>query len=328
MRRAGRSLALAMALGLGVAAPARGQSGLATEGVLSLLVPIGARTVGAGQTMAAVEHGAESLWGNPAGISRATQREVGFHFSKTVVANGTTLGLVMPAGKAGVFGVGAQMYDYGVQDNTDLQTGETVGQILPRDVVLAATYAATLGSQFRAGISYKIVQQRVDCSGPCGLGGIRPYQVSTNAVDVGMQYQSVRRDSLGLGIVLRNAGLKLQVNDSPQSDPLPMRLHIGVGARVPSVAERLRDAELRWSAELVTRSSFQQPAIHAGAELALQKQFFLRAGYTSETGEVTGATVGLGFARGRIGFDFARVFSGPSADAGEPPTFVTFRVQW
>lgn len=312
----------------GWGAPAWAQGGLTTEGAAFLLVPVGARTVGTGQAVAAVESGTESLWGNPAGIARMTQRDVGFLFSRTFAADGTTLGIVYPAGAAGVLGFGAQLYDYGVQDNTDLQTGETIGQIIPRAVVLSATYAATLGNRLRAGLSYKLVQSRLDCSGPCGFGGSRPFQASTNAVDGGLQYVLPRADSLTIGLTLRSAGLKLQISDNPQSDPLPSRLHLGASGRIPALTAAMAGTDVRWTAEIVSRASFREPSLHLGGELDLQHRLFVRAGYVSGEGEATGPAIGLGFVRGKLRLDFARVFSGISADLGVPPTFLTLRVQW
>lgn len=298
------------------------QGGLSTEGALFVLVPVGARSVGSGQAGAAAEFGTESLWGNPAGIARAQQRDVALHYSKTIVADGTVLALVYPAGKAGVLAFGAQLYDLGAQDFTD-QVGK-VGELLPRSVVVAVTYAATLGPRLRAGVTYKGVQSRLDCTGPCE--NISTFNASTNGLDAGVQYESARRDSMTVGLVVRNMGLKLQVNDNAQSDPLPARLHLGVRAFVPAVAAALPDAELRWEVDVVARGSLQEPELRAGAELGLQKQLYLRGGYVSGTGDAAGPALGLGFVRGKLALDFARGFSGFSADQGQPPTYLTLRV--
>ncbi|MBM3908781.1 MAG: PorV/PorQ family protein [Gemmatimonadetes bacterium] len=321
LRNAAAVVGLAMAAS---AWPLGAQGGLSTEGALFLLVPVGARTVGMGQATVASEAGTESLWGNPAGIARATKREAALHYSRTVVANGSVIGLVYPAGQAGVLAFGAQLHDYGAQEFTD-QVG-TVGQLLPRSVVVAATYAATLGRSLRAGVTYKLVQSRLDCTGPCGT--ISTFNASTNGFDAGLQHQSRRADSLVIGVGVRQAGLKLQVNDEAQSDPLPTRLLVGVGGRVPRVAAGLPGAELRWTAEVVNRTSLDDPAVRLGGELELQRQVFLRAGYASGTGDASGPAIGLGFVRGALRIDFARVFGGFSSDAGQPPTFLSLRFTW
>jgi hypothetical protein len=317
--------ALAVAVAVAGASGALGaQGGLSTEGALFLLVPVGARTVGTGQTIAAAESGTESLWGNPAGIARMTKRELALHHSQTVVATGDVLGFVYPMGRAGVVAVGAQLYDYGEQEFTD-QVG-TVGQLLPRSIVATATYAATMGAHFRAGVTYKVLQSRLDCTGPCG--SISTANASTNGLDAGVQYATARADSLTMGVVLRQMGLKLQVNDNAQSDPLPTRLHLGVQALVPAITRALPGAELRWAVELVDRTSLNEPSLRVGGELGLQKQLYLRAGYASGSGDAAGPAIGLGFVRGKLALDFARVFGGFSADAGQPPTYLTLRVSF
>lgn len=315
--------ALAVAVAVAAASgPLGAQGGLSTEGALFLLVPVGARSAGTAQATAAAELGTESLWGNPAGIARMSRKELALHHSQSIIATGEVLGFIYPAGKAGVLAVGAQLYDYGAQDNTD-NTGAVVGQLLPRSIVVAATYAATVGPHFRAGLSYKFVQFRQDCTGPCESA--EAFSASTNGMDAGAQYATGRADSLTAGVTLRHMGLKLQLNDNAQSDPLPSRVHLGVQAFVPALARELPGAELRWAVEVVSRTSFKEPSVRLGGELGLQRQLYLRAGYASGTGEGTGPAFGLGFVRGRLGVDFAREFTGLSADLGEPPTFLTLR---
>ncbi|MBA4071723.1 MAG: hypothetical protein C0497_07815 [Gemmatimonas sp.] len=316
----GATIAVAVAV-----RPVQAQGGLSTEGALVLLVPVGARTVAAGQTSVTAEAGSESLWGNPAGIARMTTREVALYYSKTLVANGSALGIVYPAGKAGVLGLGAQLHDYGAQELTD-DVGNVVGQLLTRDVLAMLTYAATLGPSMRAGVTYKLIQRRSDCTGPCAPS--IDYVVSTSGLDAGFQWQGQRADSVTAGLGVRQLGLKLQVNDDAQSDPLPTRLHAGIGARVPRVSAALPGTELRWAVELVNRTSLDDPAVRLGAELGLQRQLFLRAGYASGTGDTTGPAIGLGFVRGALSIDFARVFGGLSSDAGQPPTYLSLRISW
>jgi len=158
-------IAFAVAL---CAAPAasRAQGGLSTEGALFLLVPVGARAVGLGQAVVASDVGSESIWANPAGLARLTKNELSINHSQTVVATGDALNIVVPTGKAGVIAAAAYLMDYGQQQATD-QFGAT-GTIYPRSYVVAASYAATFGSRVSAGVTYKFIQERVDCSGTCG----------------------------------------------------------------------------------------------------------------------------------------------------------------
>ena len=321
-----RTLQRVVLAGALCAAPAmaRAQGALSTEGALFLLVPIGARAVGLGQADVASDIGSESIWGNPAGLARLVKREVAINHSQTVVATGDALNIVFPAGKAGVVAAAAYLMDYGQQTATD-QSGAT-GTIFPRSYVIAASYAATFGSRLSGGLTYKFVQERVDCSGTCG--NIPAYSASTNALDLGFQAVVDKARRLTIGLDVRDVGLTLQVNDAPQADPLPTRIHLGAQYLVPNIEKSIPDGELRVSAEIVHDPASGSPALRAGGELAFKKLFFLRCGVSGGSGDGAGAAIGLGVKRGGISMDFGRAFGGFSSDAGKPPTYLTLRFQF
>ncbi|MBI1808707.1 MAG: PorV/PorQ family protein [Gemmatimonadetes bacterium] len=302
-------------------ARASAQSDISKEGAIFLLSPIGARAVGTGQAMVASEVGSSGVWWNPASIARMHEKELTIDYSSTFAANGLAFSGALPAGRAGVFAVEAYVLDLGAQEATD-QFGP-IGTLLPRDIVLGATYAATIGRRLSAGVTYKLVQQRVDCTGACG--NLPLTTSSTGAFDLGAQFAVDSARHLVLGAGIRNYGFKLQVNDVDQSDPLPTRIHAGARYEVPGVSARVPDGEPALMGELVTRGAFDQLWARGGAEFTYKKQFFLRAGYASASGDGAGASIGFGARRGAISFDFARSFGGVSADAGKPPTYVTMR---
>ena len=324
LRRTALFTALFTAL---TAAPAvsRAQGSVSPEAALFLLVPVGARAVGIGQADVASDIGAESIWANPAGLARLTQKEISINHSQTIIATGDALNVVIPAGKAGVLAATAYLMNYGQQDALD-QSGNPTGTIYLRSYVLAASYAATFGSRVSAGVSYKFIQERADCSGGCG--NVATFSASTNGLDFGIQavLDSARRLMVGLDI--RDAGLKLQVNDAPQSDPLPTRIHLGASYLVPGIEKGIPEGELRVSAEVVANSSFGSTALRGGAELIYKKLFFLRLGTAGSSGDGASTAFGLGIKRGGISMDFARAFGGFSADAGKPPTYLTLRFQF
>ena len=305
-------------------AASRAQGGLSAEGALFLLVPVGARAVGLGQAVVASDIGSESIWANPAGLARLAKNELSINHSQTIVATGDALNVVVPMGKAGVIAAAGYLMNYGQQEATD-QFGAT-GTIFPRSYVVAASYAATFGSRVSAGVTYKFIQERVDCSGTCG--NIPAFSASTNALDLGVQAILDKDHRLTVGLDIRDAGLKLQVNDAPQSDPLPTRIHLGAQYLVPGIGKSIPDGELRLSAEIVENSSFASTSLRAGGELAFKKLFFLRLGVAGGSGDGASAAIGLGVKRGGISMDFARGFGGLSSDAGKPPTYLTLRFQF
>jgi hypothetical protein len=308
-------------------APGRANAqGLSPEAALFLLVPVGARAVGMGGADVASDIGGEALWANPAGLARLTQKEVSINHSQTIIATGDALNAVFPAGKAGVIAASAYLVNDGQQDATDNVPGSPVtGTIYIHSYVFVASYAATFGSRVSAGVTYKFVQERVDCTGTCNVAA---FSASTNGIDAGMQAVVDPARRLTLGLDIRDAGLNVQVNDAPQSDPLPTRIHLGASYLVPGIEKSIPDAELHLSVEAVANSSFGATTFRTGGELAYKKQFFLRVGYNGSSGDGTSAAIGLGVKRGGLSMDFARGFGGFSSDAGKPPTYLTLRFQF
>jgi hypothetical protein len=295
-----------------------------TEGGAFLLRPIGARAVGTGLAVVASRDGAESLWWNPAAIAWVTRRELALHHSQDFFATGDALTLIIPSSLLGVLGIAADLQNYGEQENTSDPSTPSTGTILTRSFVLSTSYATTIGTRSAAGVAFKVVQMRVDCTGPCDF----PNEVAqTFAVDAGAQFVLGRDRRVVVGASVRNLGLALQVQDSPQSDPLPSRLQLGVLYRYPLPEQYASDAALNLSADLVDGLRIGRPLPRVGAEFAWQERAFVRGGYVFESAsaESGGPSVGLGFVRGSLVLDLARVFTGFSADAGQAPTYLSVR---
>ena len=90
MRRRRSKLGAALALVVALATPAHAgaQGGLAEDGALFLLLPVGARAVGMGQAVVADQPGSEAVWWNAAALARADKREVAIHHSQSLVGTG------------------------------------------------------------------------------------------------------------------------------------------------------------------------------------------------------------------------------------------------
>ena len=131
-----------------------------------------------------------------------------------------------------------------------------------------------------------------------------------------------------IGIAARNVvGLKLQVNDSPQSDPIPRRLQVGVQYRI-SVPPRLApETAVRLAFDLADGIHVGNPAPRFGADVAFRERFHVRGGYAVEASrsEAGGPSIGLGLTAGNLVFDVARILTGLSADAGKSPTYLSLR---
>lgn len=80
------------------------------------------------------------------------------------------------------------------------------------------------------------------------------------------------------------------------------------------------------TAEMVSRVSVTSPAFRIGAELGVGDRVFLRGGALTGSSDGSNASIGFGVRQGTLSLDFARTFGALSAEAGEPPTYVTLRV--
>jgi hypothetical protein len=298
------------------------QEGVATEGALFLLLPTGARAVGMGLATTTARGSSEAVWWNPAGLSGNPQREAAIHHSQSINGTADALNVVVPWRDFGVFGLAASVLDLGEQEPRVDSTG-ALGTLLPRQVVFAASFATQLAQGATAGVTYKVVQFRVDCTGACVS-----LQASTSALDVGAQYDLTRqRLPITIGAAVRNLGIQLQVNDAEQSDELPTRVEAGVEYRPKLPARYADQLDVRMAVDVSDDISLNRPRARFGSEIGIQRRAFLRAGYImrDQESESGGPTLGLGFIVRRFVVDIGRITSGLSADAGQAPTHLSVR---
>jgi hypothetical protein len=295
---------------------------------LFLLLPVGARSVGMGQAVVADRGGSESVWWNPAGIGASTRREAAIHHSQSVAGTGDAVTIVVPSSLLGVLALSVNIFDYGEQQTNPGDAGPDeggIGTIIPRSFVYAATYATSLGGYVTAGLTYKLVQFRIDCTGPCPDIN---FSATTSALDLGAQFMVKKSVPLIIGVAARNlVGLKLQVNDSPQSDPLPRRLQVGVQYRLDIPPRIAPETAVRLAFDLADEIHVGSPAPRFGTDIAYRDRFHLRAGYAFEASrsEDGGPSIGIGLSTGNLVFDVGRTLSGLSADAGKAPTYLSLR---
>src|SRR3989475_1337358 len=226
-------IALVLCLSAGppvhLGAQAIAADGAQNAGGLFLLFPVGARAVGMGQSAVTLEGSGEAVFWNPAGLATMETGEFALHSASLVAGATNALTAFFPRRGIGVFGGAVYLVDYGDQEVVD-STGTTIARLAPRNIELLASFATDLGGSFVFGLSYKLVEFRVDCSGDCttvpaGLG-------VPHALDVGGQFTLGETQALRIGFVVRNIGFPLQVNNRDQADPLPARLVVGALYRI------------------------------------------------------------------------------------------------
>jgi hypothetical protein len=295
-------------------------SAQANSGALDLVLPIGARATGMGTAFVA-EQGSESVWWNPAGLSRMTKPEFALDHFELFLMKGDAASFILPVRPVGVFAISARLFDYGTSEERDT-LNNPLGDFPNRTIVLGASFAADLGSSFDAGVTYHLFRGQI---------GLDP-AFGTSAVDIGVQYRPISSKPLRIGLEVRNLGLSLQVRDKPQADELPMRLHLGVSYD-PTFAQFPKELTTHVTAEVVSDKSAENREIRLGAQLgyaAGPSRVFLRGGYVKQQGVgselLAGPSLGLGLTSGRVQLDLARIFESFSSGLGTPPTYISIRV--
>src|SRR5436309_110038 len=299
-------------------------------GALFLVFPVGAQAVGMGQTATASAGRGEAAFWNPAGLATLADDEFALHSASLVAGKSNVLAAYFPSRGIGVLGGAVYLVDYGDLDRTD-QNGNTIARIAPRNFEFLASYATNLTGSFVFGVSYKLVQFRVDCSGDCrdfpaGRG-------ATHALDFGGQFSvgAGPGGPLRIGIALRNVGFRLQVQNQAQADPLPTRLAVGVQYEVrfrPITDHSLNEAfDVKLAADVDSPwGQGGQSETRVGFDVGYQKLVRVRAGYAFVQDGLSGPSVGLGIESGSIGVDLARAFLTGSDLQADSPTFFSFRV--
>jgi hypothetical protein len=278
--------------------------------------------VGMGQAMVAEQPGTEAVWWNPSAIARQDKKEIGIHHSQTIAATGDAITVLYPTADVGALALSVNVLNFGDQQITD-PAGVPIGVVLPRNILFAATYGAALGKRINAGVTYKRLQYRVDCSGQCT--NVSTFTATSSAVDFGAQYDVPTQSTLILGAAVRNAGTRLQVNDREQADPLPTRIEVGAEYKLPFIAALVADTEVRVAAAVISDTHIDHPAARIGADLAYEKNIHLRGGYVANDANGARTALGFGVVAGRLMFDIARTFGGLSSDAGQTPTYLSLR---
>ncbi len=325
---AGLGAAVATAALLAGAPPAQAQNAApGIEGGTFLLVPVGARAVALGQAATADGGTAEAMFWNPAGLAALPKGEFAVFHYDAFFGSGDAVAAAIPSSRLGTFAVAAYLVNYGDLAVTQSDLGpQPVGEISPRNLALMASYATDVAGGLAAGVTYKLVQFRVDCSGDCT--NVPTATGSTNAVDVGLRYVFAGWRPVVVGVSLRNLGFRLQVNNQAQADPLPTRLAVGVSAEVLRPADGVQGFDARVLADV--QGAFVgvplQTVTLLGVETGVGDMVRLRAGYAFLDSDARGPSLGVGVRFGSIALDLARTFSAADQIGDKPPVQLNFRV--
>jgi hypothetical protein len=293
-------------------------------GAAFLLLPIGARGVGAGEAVVADTLGADGAWWNPASLAAMQRSELSLSGSQAFEGTSAAIGYARPSKALGTIAISANILDYGDQGNTDPVTGADLGTISIRSTIAMVSYATPIGQRLRVGLSYKYARLAFTCSGVCG--DVPQFVGSSTALDLGAQYVLPTTMPITVAAAIRQLGPDFQVRDAEQADPLPRTVQLGVSARVPSAALDSAGVQLDVLGDVFSSLAYESLSLRLGGVLTYRARYALRAGYTVVEGERGGPALGLGVALsdGMV-LDIARRFDGFSAQAGQAPTYVSLR---
>ena len=344
--RSGWAVALGLAAGLGTAPPATAQSSpdLTNAGALFLLLPVGAQGVGMGQVGVTLQGRGEAVFWNPAGLATMTSAEFNLNSASLVAGPTNAITMFVPRRGIGVFGVGVYLVDYGEEDVVLDSSSFALAHISPRNVEYLASFATSVAGTVTVGMTYKLVQFDVNCSGVC-TGVPNGANAITHAFDVGTQVTLGPSGAFRFGAVVKNIGFKLQVNNADQADPLPARLVLGALYRIdfrpraapPGVSLALPDSGGTGLAEALDRIDLRvaadvdrpwdnsaPPEMRIGIDLGYRDLIRLRSGYAFTRQGLSGPTVGMGVHTGSVALDFARTFVSGTDLLATNPTFISF----
>jgi hypothetical protein len=193
------------------------------------------------------------------------------------------------------------------------------------DHVITATYATRVSGGLNAGVSYQLYQERNDCSGFCNNNETKPG--TTHAVNLGLQYAPAAVPALRVGGALVNLGYPLQVVNSEQASPMPLRVR--AGAAYEAGHHFLADSTFAvWlSTDAVVNPRDGSMFLNVGADVSIDDMIWIRAGYGGGGDYVGGTGIGLGLSYDRFTLDIAQTLVVSPIDDSSP-TQISFAIRF
>jgi hypothetical protein len=256
--------------------------------------------------------GVESMWQNPAGLSKINKTELMFGHMQYLRGTGISLnvlGFAQKMGKSGALGVTLTTMDLGdiAVTTTGLPEG-TGATYSPNFFNLGISYAYTFSNKVSVGFLMRGVSESTSDLSAFGL-----------ALDAGVQYVNGPEDNFKFGISLRNIGSPMRFggeglsfqSQSPEGD-IPYELTYdqrSAGFELPSLLNIGTSYDINFDKRNritllanFTANSFSSDDLGGGVEYAFNNIFFLRGAYKwqldtdiNERNVYTGLSAGFGF---------------------------------
>ena len=299
-----------------------------SEGALFLLIPVGARGVGLGRAVTALE-GPEGAFWNPAGLARHEGRSFLLYKGDDLIAESTAVSFLMGSSEYGTLGLAYQLLDFGDQQQTG-PGGEVLGTLSFRNHLGVLSAATTFADDVSLGVNLKLVQLRESCRGQCTTSGVT---ATTFAVDVGFQAAPFESTPLRVAAMVAHLGPRLQVVNAEQADPLPSRIRLSAAYEI---LDRWReDDEVRaWTiVEVEDRWADvgDQPSVYLGAEFSIgsEETVSARAGYVfGDLSQNDGPAVGFGLSLDRFELALGKSLAASPLAGNAEPVHISFGLRF
>jgi hypothetical protein len=292
------------------------QSKVGTTAASFLNIPAGAKTTAMGGACVAVSDNAMAIFSNVAGITNIGYNQISFCTADWFVSSKLThCSAVINIGRH-VLGLSMKQLDYGSEIVTTVANPNGTGENWSaNDQVLGLSYATRLTDHFALGGTFKYITQNVYHE-----------TAGTIAIDVGLLFKSNFKN-LNIGVSINNFGLdaRLDGKDLLQAVdidkvhagnnenisaklvtdewPLPLLFTVGLALDV------INTDFLEWQVGMdALHPNNNNSYLRLGTEIALNRMFFFRGGYSgifkeyAEDGLSFG--VGISYTLRTLRFDF------------------------
>ncbi len=309
-----RGMVVGMLLQVGMAAAWGGRPDKAgVAAAPELLIPVGARSIALSGSSLAIAEGIESIFWNPAGLSRSEHGSNAMFTHMNYIADIGVEYLAVSTSFAGfgTVGVSLKSLSFGDIPITTEDQPDGTGEIAsPTFFVIGGTYSRQLTDRIAIGVTTNLISERME-------------RVSSSDVsfNIGVQYLGIAGvNGLSLGVAVKNIGPQMtyggpgllrqgQVNDVLQ--PASFYVVQAASAELPSVMEiglgyssLLTEGSKVNLSGMFQNNNFSEDEYKVGAEYAYNDMVFLRGGYnfvSQQTGRENifsgafGWSFGLGF---------------------------------
>jgi len=243
---------------------------------------IGVRPISMGKAFVAVADDANAGYWNPAGLSLLNITQLSAMYSNPMnYALGDnpgvkdigyhTVSLAFPMG-FGSLGLNMAYLSVGNIEEVIDATGPTGKTFDDKELGVIASYASSITEHIHLGVNLKFISQQIWDDKGSGMG-----------LDLGALYEPVY--NLTFGLMLQDLiEPKIKLLEDGETYSIPRKIKLGVSYRL------MDDRVL--VATGIDKASGRSAKLHFGTEVEPMKDLALRAGYTTDTGEIS-AGVGV-----------------------------------